>query len=228
MQTVVRHFMRTFKIILAFTVLTTNLIAQPQQIKVDTFSHSDGFIFSKLLVLNDSTFFCFSGGCVDARISKGKWIKKNGKLYLKGLSEYETELKVTINTQLVDKDTLATFLFQDLLGTPFKDYTIIFFDTAFEEKRIQTDLKGIIKTQKGQFIAFYTQNEELQLKVGDVVNDKVHYLWNKLTRYTVTLNYPTLLAERGIVDIYKFDKTEFNISGKKLIDTKNRITYKPE
>ena len=229
MQTVVRHFMRVFKIIVTFLLLNNNLFAQTKQIKVDTFTRSDGFIYSRLLLLNDSSFFYITSGCTDADISKGRWIKQNGKIYLKGLSECETQLKVKINTQLINKDTAVTFLFQDLLGMPFKDYTIIFFDTTFKETRLQTDLNGIIKTRKGQFIAFYTLNEEQKLKVGDVTNDKVHYLWDKLTRYTITINYPTqLLTERGVVEIFKFDKREFYISGKKLIDTKNRIAYNSE
>lgn len=185
-------------------------------------------MFSRLLLCSDSTFFIITGGCTDAGISKGKWIKTGSKILLNGLSECETELKTVITTQLFDEDTSVTFTFVDFLNQPLINYTIIFFDSSFKETRLSTDSGGVIKIKRGEFIAFYTQNEEQGVNVGDAINDKVHYLWNKLTRYKITLSYPgNILTDRGVSEIYKFDKREFILRGKELVDKKNNLVYKP-
>ncbi|MEP7228784.1 MAG: hypothetical protein ABI691_00950 [Ginsengibacter sp.] len=219
--------MRQLLMIITLLNFTSDLWGQTKEIKIDTFSASQWPMYSRLLLCNDSTFFIITGGCVDAGISKGKWLKSKNKILLNGLSKCETELKVSLASQSFDNDSLATFTFHDLFSNPFTAYTVIFFDTSFHETRLVTDAEGKIKTKRGQFVAFYTQNEEQNVKVGDAVNDKVHFLWEKLTRYQVSINYPTsVLTDRGITEIYQFTNRQFTVQGKNLIDAKNKIVYK--
>lgn len=214
-------------IILSLTLLSFTTFSQVKGIKTDTFYLSQDLMFSRLLLCSDSTFFIVTGGCVDAGISKGKWIKTANKVILNGISECETELKAIITTQLFDEDSLVSFTFIDILNQPFINYAVIFFDTGFKETRLFTNENGTIKTKRAEYVSFYTQNEEQSVNIGDAINDKVHYLWNKLTRYTVKLNYPTsILTDRGITKIYQFGQREFVIKGKELIDKKNKQTYK--
>lgn len=221
--------MRKLLTTISFLLFTSIIFGQTNAIKVDTFFASQWPMYSRLLLCNDSTFYIITGGCVDAGISKGKWLKSNNKVFLNGVSNCETELKVSLSSQSFDSDSLVTFSFQDLFSNPFREYTVIFFDSNFHETRLVTNNDGVIKTKRKEFVAFYTQNEELNVKVGDALNDKVHYLWDKLTQYQVTLNYPTsILTDRGITEIYQFTKRQLSAQGNKLVDTKNKIIYKTD
>lgn len=214
-------------IILILALFASNTFSQVRNIKTDTFYLSQDLMFSRLLLCSDSTFFIVTGGCVDAGISKGKWIRTANKILLNGVSECETELKTTITTQLFKEDSLVTFTFVDILNQKFANYAVVFFDSSFKETRLYTDINGIIKTKRGEYVAFYTQNEEQNVNIGEAINDKIHYLWNKLTRYTIMLNYPTsVLTDRGITEIYQFGKREFTVKGMELIDKKNKLIYK--
>lgn len=222
-------FMRQLFTTISFLILSSILLGQTSDIKVDTFIASQWPIYSRLLLCNDSTFYIITGGCVDAGISKGKWLKSNNKIFLNGVSNCETELKVSLSSQSFDSDSVVTFSFQDLFSNPFREYTVIFFDTNFHETRLVTDNEGIIKTKRKEYVAFYTQHEEQNVKVGDAINDKVHYLWDKLTRYQVILNYPTsILTDRGVTEIYQFTKRQLSARGNKLVDKKNKIIYKTD
>ena len=184
-------------------------------------------MYSRLLMCNDSTFYIITGGCVDAGISKGKWLRSNNKILLSGVSNCETELKVSLTSQSFDSDSVVTFSFQDLFSNPFREYTVIFFDTNFHETRLVTNNEGVIRTKRKEYVAFYTQNEEQNVKAGDAINDKVHYLWDKLTRYQVIVNYPTsILTGRSVPEIYQFTKRQLVDQGSKLVDTKNNLIYK--
>jgi hypothetical protein len=221
--------MRKLLATISLLLFTSILFGQANNIMLDTFSASRWPMYSRLLLSNDSTFYIITGGCVEAGISKGKWLKSNNKIFLNGVSNCETELKVSLSSQSFDSDSVVTFTFQDLFSNPFREYTVIFFDTNFHETRLLTDNEGVIKTKRKEFVAFYTQNEEQNLKIGDAVNDKVHYLWDKLTRYQVTFNYPTsILTDRGITGIYQFTKRKFKTQGNKLVDAKSKIVYKTD
>lgn len=219
--------MRQFFITTSLLLFTALLFGQTKIIKVDTFFATKWPMYSRLLMCNDSTFYIITGGCVDAGISKGKWLRSNNKILLSGVSNCETELKVSLTSQSFDSDSVVTFSFQDLFSNPFREYTVIFFDTNFHETRLVTNNEGVIRTKRKEYVAFYTQNEEQNVKAGDAINDKVHYLWDKLTRYQVIVNYPTsILTGRSVPEIYQFTKRQLVDLGSKLVDTKNNLIYK--
>jgi hypothetical protein len=220
-------FMKQLQILIYVLSFSLTVLSQSKEIKIETFRSSDGLTGADLFLCSDSTFFYALYGCTGTGVSKGKWLKLKNKIALKSFPKAETELKVLITPQSLEKDSFVTVKFVDLFLRPMIKDTIVLFDKNLSAIRLATDSNGVIKYKHGEYIAFLTENEEQRLESNDLLNQKVHYLAETISSYQVAINYPSQFFEYGFnIFSYKCPNYLFSIQRDKLIDESSGMVYK--
>jgi len=227
MLDVVPPLMRNIIITISFLFTCAASFAQRKNITVDSFITVNGYNAFYLLICSDSSFFVASSNCTESKISKGKWLKRNGNLILYPEVKELCRVKITAVNEVNKIDSLITFKTLDYLSNPISKYTLFFYDKDMKQYEYFTNDDGIIKIAKDKFLGYIPIDEYNNLGLGSSLNDFMHILGNKNSTITLTLNYPdNILRQRINFAPFSYLGDEFKISTKGLRSIKSKLVLK--
>ncbi|MBN9296404.1 MAG: hypothetical protein J0I41_05300 [Filimonas sp.] len=199
--------MKPLLITLSLTLLKLISLGQSKPVEITTFFSIKGFASFHLLICSDNNFYTCASNCTEADISKGKWTEKNGKIYLTPDKIETAIVNASIESGIIESDTVVTFEVLDCYQKPITGYRITFFDKDMKGYNYQTNDSGKLSVQKNTFVAYLTKDDISNIRYPIELTSAARFLWEKYSKVILTLNYPSfIITQRSRYNIREYKK----------------------